>query len=87
MLWGKIHAYLLHGPRNVDAAELRHLQESDIALLRLSTAHVSEWQIDTVVTNWAAYCDASRALRGKMSDALQSEMRLLYPLLETGRRP
>lgn len=83
MLWGKIHTQLLDRVSPENAAVLLGLRKSDMALLRLSSEHVSKWTIETVVAHWSTYCEASRAIRLKMKHAIDAEVRLLYPLLET----
>lgn len=87
MLWSRIHAYLLDRVSREDAAVLRELQESDIALLRCSSEHVAKWTVDTVAEHWSAYCEASRAIRLKMKTAIEAEKCLLYPLLEAAAVP
>lgn len=80
-LWNRIHAYLLVRATGAAAVDLRKLQEGDMLLLRSSTAHVSRWTIFAVMREWAAYCEASRAIRWKMKAAIAAEQRVLYPLL------
>lgn len=82
-LWNEIYAYLSYDSSEANHAELRRLQESDRALLRSSSEHVSEWKIDAVVKEWPSYCAASNAIRWKMKAAIGMERRLLYPMLRT----
>jgi hypothetical protein len=87
MLWSKIHTYLLDRVSQENAGDLRRLRDSDMALLRSSSEHVSKWKIETVIENWSAYCEASRAIRLNMKSAIEAEMRLLYPLLGADAAP
>jgi hypothetical protein len=89
MLWAKILGFLVplvaQGEEEADraaAADLRRLQEGDIALLRASTAHVGRWSAENALADWAAYCEASRIMRGRMEAAIEEERRVLYPMLE-----
>jgi hypothetical protein len=86
MLWAKILGFLVplvtHGEDQAAAADLRRLQEEDIALLKASTAHVGRWSAEAALGDWPAYCEASRIMRGKMRAAMEGEKELLYPMLE-----
>lgn len=82
-LWGRIYNYLSSHAAKEDVADLGRLREDDMALLRSSSEHVARWKITTVVEEWPAYCEASRAIRGKMQAAIGAEQRLLYPMLGT----
>lgn len=79
--WNRIHAHLAAGVGREESADLRRLQESDIALLRSSSEHISKWNIDTVMEDWPGYCLASQAIRWKMKAVIGAEKRLLYPML------
>lgn len=81
-LWNRVYAHLSSCGSSEDAADLRRLQESDMALLRSSSEHVSRWKIDAILKDWPTYCEASRGIRWKMKAALGGEKRLLYPMLE-----
>lgn len=81
-LWRGIYAHLSGRVSKEDEMDLCRLRDGDLDLLRSSAAHVSKWQIEAVVQNWAAYCEASKAIRWKMMAAMGAETRLLYPLLE-----
>lgn len=86
MLWAKILGFLVPLAAQADdkaaAADLRRLQEDDIALLKASTAHVGRWSADAALADWNAYCEASRIMRGRMRAGIEAEKKLLYPLLE-----
>lgn len=82
-LWNRIHAYLLVRATGAAAVDLHKLKEDDRALLRASTAHVSRWTVDSVMKEWAAYCEASAQIRWKMKAAIAAEQRVVYPLLTT----
>jgi hypothetical protein len=80
-LWSRILAHLSTSAFREHDANLRVLQETDMALLRFSCAHIATWSIDAVMKDWASYCPASRAMRQKMKAAIETEKRLLYPML------
>jgi hypothetical protein len=83
-LWHRILARLSVS-RFADAqADVRYLQDADMALLQASCAHVTTWSIDAVMRDWATYCVASQQMRDKMTVAIEAEQRLLYPLLSGG---
>ncbi len=86
MLWGKILPILSLGLSADRAAELRRLQELDIALLRASTHHVSKWTAEAVLANWSGYCAASRSIRRKMAACVAAERRILYPMLQSAEQ-
>lgn len=82
MLWSRVFTHLSSRASTDDLRELSRLQEADRTLLRLSSAHVSRWNIDTIIPDWAAYCAASAAIRWKMKAAMGAEKRLIYPMLD-----
>lgn len=84
-LWSRIHNYLSSHIAEENLRDVRRLQEGDMALLRSSSEHVARWKITTVVEDWPAYCEASRAIRWKMQAAIGAEQRLLYPILGSTR--
>lgn len=82
LLWGRIHSLL--ASRTADQKidnDLRHLQEVDRNLMHASTNHVGRWNLDAIFDDWTGYCEASKAMRRKMTDAISEEKRLLYPIL------
>jgi hypothetical protein len=81
LLWGKILCVLSPIVGESIRAELRHLQETDIQLLRDSTQHVAKWTTENIIDDWPAYCRASERMRSKMGDAVAEEKRTLYPIL------
>lgn len=83
-LWSRILSHLSTSAFSAHELDVRSLQETDMALLRLSSAHVARWSIDAVMTDWRGYGRASRDMREKMATAIQGEIRLLYPLLRGG---
>ena len=57
LIWGRIHAFLSR--RVSDPAvdrDLRHLQETDMRLMRTSTEHVGRWSLEAILGDWAGYC-------------------------------
>lgn len=85
LLWARILGHLAPiaepGVRN----ELMRLQELDIELLGVSTAHIGQWTTESIVRDWPGYCAASREMRRKMIARMEEEKRILYPLLREGR--
>ncbi|HZC37184.1 MAG TPA: hypothetical protein VE221_00750 [Sphingomicrobium sp.] len=65
-----------------DVPRVQSLQQADRELLGLSAKHVAQWTSDTVQCDWPGYCRASRQIRKHMRDALDSELRVLAPLLQ-----
>lgn len=57
------------------------LQEADMAMLRASSEHVRKWTVETILSDWTAYCAASREIRWKMDAAMNTETRLLFSML------
>ena len=82
LLWGRIHLYLAKHVSAKAEDDLRELQESDIRLLRISSAHVNKWTPEAIIEDWAGYCRASDTMRSKMRGAIETERRLLYPIFE-----
>ena len=81
-LWGRILAHLSRSGGPDLSLELRQLQETDSRLLRASSSHIGEWTADCAIKDWEGYCRASKIMRGRMLDAIATEKRLLYPMLE-----
>jgi hypothetical protein len=82
-LWNAIYAHLSRDPCRDTGNAVHSLQEADTALLRSSSEHIRKWNINTIMQDWPAYCEASKALRLKMKAAIEVEKRLLYMVLET----
>lgn len=83
LLWAKILGFLLYRVGNRAVADLRRLQDDDIALLGASTRHVATWTTEAALTEWPLYRKSSHVMRGKMAAGIAAEKRLLYPMLET----
>lgn len=81
LLWASILHFLFPRVGGFAAHELRCLQEIDIELLRASTEHVRTWTAEAIFADWPGYCEASRTMRGRMVAAMETEKRILYPLL------
>lgn len=85
-LWGRIFRHLLPRATARAASDLAMLQSADEELQRESSNHVATWDLAAIESDWHRYCDASRAIRSRMSDCIEREMRILYPLLEQDAR-
>lgn len=82
LIWGRIHSMLARRVTDLKVdLDLRHLQETDMNLMRVSTKHVGKWSLDAIIDDWTGYCRASEAMRRKMTDAISEEKRILYPIL------
>ena len=84
-LWHRILAELSHHRFEAWRADIRSLQEFDMRLLRRSCAHVSQWNIDSVMGDWAGYGVASKAMREAMKVAMETERTILFTVLGGGR--
>lgn len=87
LLWASILHYLSPKVGGFAAHELRRLQETDIELLQASAEHVRNWTAETIFADWPGYCEASQAMRGRMIAAMESEKRILYPMLRDAASP
>lgn len=65
-----------------DLATLKSAQASDQEMMRRSAAHVGNWTMKTIASEWQGYCEASRQIRMHMKAHIEFERRALYPLLE-----
>ena len=83
MLWARIQAHLSELGDACPWGDLRRLQEIDIHLLRASSAHVSQWTTEAILSDWPGYCRASELMRSRMIDAIAGEKRILYPLVKS----
>lgn len=82
MLWKRVYDHLSRFIVQSSSSDLNRLQEADTALLRASSAHVSRWGIDAVISDWSGYCQASLEIRWKMKACMGAEKRLVYPMLQ-----
>jgi hypothetical protein len=60
------------------------LEDADMELIRRSCAHVARWNIDAVMCDWAGYRIASKAMREKMTAAIEKERAVLSIVLGGG---
>jgi hypothetical protein len=65
-----------------EAQAMRRIREDDVELLQLMSGHIGRWTTDEVAADWDAFCEASREVRSRLRATIQSEKRLLYPLLD-----
>lgn len=82
ILWGTIFRHLLPRVSPEEAADLKILNESDGEMLRHSANHVAIWALPRIEADWEGYCEASRAIRRRMKACMDTEHRLLYPMME-----
>ncbi len=80
-VWEECYRHLLPLVDRPTAAALSELKTRDMAMARSSAGHLARWSARATRAEWPDYCQASRAIRGRMSAAMQAEERLLYPLL------
>ena len=81
-LWMQIFRHLLPRVNTKAASDLAMLQSADEELQRDSSSHVATWHLARIETDWESYCEASRAVRSRMSVCIEAEKRILYPILE-----
>lgn len=80
-VWQDCYHYLLPLVDQATAVALTELKSRDIAMARSSAQHITRWPSHAVKREWDAYCEASRAIRARMSAAIDFEQRLVYPIL------
>lgn len=61
---------------------IREAEDADKELMRLSAAHVSRWTAEQVEVHWPGYVTASKAIRAHMKHELDTEKRIIFPLLQ-----
>ena len=81
-LLGQATDLLLAGARPNEVKALRQLQSAGPETRLESSAHVAKWTSDAIEADWLAYCDASGAMRLRMIAQIDSERRIVYPLLK-----
>lgn len=81
MLWHKIDRHLTERVQGPDLQTVQLLREADAKLLRHSSTHVSRWTPQAVLSDWYEYREAAHAMRQHMRDNVETERKLLYPLL------
>ena len=81
LLWADILHFLSPRVGRLARSELQRLQEIDIDLIRALSEHARAWTAETIFGDWAGYCEAWQVMRGKMIAAMETERRILYPLL------
>lgn len=81
-LWMKSFRHLLPRVNAKAASDLAILQSADEEMQRDSSSHVATWYSAKIESDWEGYCQASRAVRTRMSACIEAEKRILYPMLE-----
>jgi hypothetical protein len=81
-----IFAFLKSQLSPAEATEIRMLQAVEMKLLRHSSAHVAKWAIAGIEADWSGYCVDYRAFRSILMASINSEKRVLYPLLSGRER-
>ena len=79
---GIIFQYLFPrvGPNEAEA--LQSLQRDHLEILRHSTVHIGMWTLDRIEADWPGYREAYRVIRGKMTTYIDTEKRILFPMLK-----
>ena len=83
-LWHRILAELSHHRFDPVRADIRSLEDADMELIRRSCAHVARWNIDAVMHDWPGYGVASKAMRDRMTAAMEKEQSVLSTVLGGG---
>jgi len=81
MLWHKIFTHLSSRVTGSDAETLNSLRDSDVTLLRHSSAHVGRWPPQAVMAEWHEYREAAKTMRQHMRESVEFERKHLYTLL------
>ena len=69
----------LVGPAAEEVAQTRSLTLESLAA---GSKHISMWSREAVAANWPKYCEHTRSMRDLWMRAIETEQRVLYPLLE-----
>jgi hypothetical protein len=81
MLWHKIFTHLSARVKDADVQTLDSLRDSDVTLLRHSSAHVGRWPPQAVMAEWHEYREAAKTMRQHMRESVEFERKHLYTLL------
>jgi hypothetical protein len=84
--WGIIFDYLLHRVDPETAESLQSLQQDHLAILSQSSAHIGRWTLDQIEKDWPGYCTAYQTLRSAITTYINSEKRVLHPILKQEAR-
>lgn len=68
-----------------DAGALRALGRVRYEYQLHSTTHVSRWSVTQIARDWTGYCAASREIRRRMAQSIESERSILYDMLQRYR--
>lgn len=66
------------------ARRLGDLRHSNMRARVASSAHVGQWSLRDVASDWKAYCRASARMRATMLAHIEDEKAVLYPRLVPG---
>jgi hypothetical protein len=80
-IWHEIWAHLQTNVEPRVGETLRELTGLDCKLSAQSSEHVSRWPLQTVLADWQSYQLASLTIRRELTDNIERERCLLYPLL------
>jgi hypothetical protein len=83
LLWARILGHLAPVVGRKTEADLRVLQDSDIALLKNSVKHASKWKIPNAITEWRTFGHESRRLLHQLTAHVKLEKQT--SLSDTGR--
>lgn len=57
------------------------LQQHDVELMEMTSAHVAVWTGDRIKGDWDGYCRSTSEIRARSRENIKRETELLYPLL------
>lgn len=80
-IWHEIWARLQTDDEPRVGDTLRELTGLDRKLSAQSSEHVSRWPLQRVLADWQSYQSASLTIRRELTDSVERERCLLYPLL------
>ena len=78
----KVYAVLVSTISADEAEAVRDLQRRDGELAQELSDHIRRWTPIAVQERWAAYCEASVLIRGRLRAVLAMERSLIFPLLK-----
>ena len=81
MILAKACAYLAGIATGAHRATVEAVRLHDLECAARSTEHVRNWPPGRIADDWRGYCEASRAIRMMMRQAMRAEQQALLPLL------
>lgn len=83
MLIGEVATALSEHVSRSERELLHALRTSNDEMLRIASAHTTQWDLDTIASAWEDYRDTSSRLVTAWKDKVRWEQAVLYPLLKS----